>query len=171
MSLSPDDADSASPTVAASARISFIFLSPAVMIRRWTLATSSSSLELCTTRCRLYSVVPTRDLHYAVKRVVQAHQHASHFLARIILPSILLWLRGGPCDSPWRQRRRLTGDRRRKPGHRHSDPESALVARRLKCFILLWERNKSFYILTLRRSMGLRTACTSLASFRAVSAA
>ena len=41
MSLSPDNADSASPTVAASARISFRFLSPAVMIRRWTLATSS----------------------------------------------------------------------------------------------------------------------------------
>ena len=40
MSLSPDDADSASPTVAASARISFRFLSPAVMIRRWTLANS-----------------------------------------------------------------------------------------------------------------------------------
>ena len=36
MSLSPDDADSASPTVAASARISFRFLSPAVMIRLWT---------------------------------------------------------------------------------------------------------------------------------------
>ena len=128
MSLSPDDADSLSPTVAASARISFGFLSPSVMIQRWTLATFSSSLELCTNRCRPYSVVPTRDLHYVVKRVIQAHPHASHFLARIILPSILQWLRGGPCDSPWRQKRRLTGERRRKPGHRHSYPESALVA-------------------------------------------
>ena len=80
-----------------------------------------------------------------MKRVVQADPHASHFLARIILPSILLWLRAGPCDSPWRQRRRLTGERRRKPGHRHSDPESALVARRLKCFILPCERNKSMF--------------------------
>ena len=54
MSLSPDDADSASPTVAASARISFSFLSAAVMIRRETLATSSSP-ELRTNRCRLFS--------------------------------------------------------------------------------------------------------------------
>ena len=56
-------------------------------------------------------------------------------------PSILQRLRGGPCNSPWRLRRRLTGERRRKPGRRHSDPESARVARRLKCFILPCERN------------------------------
>ena len=57
------------------------------MIQRETLATSSSSPELCTSRCRLYSVVPTRDVHYAVKRVAQAHPHASHFLGRMILPA------------------------------------------------------------------------------------
>ena len=47
-------------------------------------------------------------------------------------PSILQRLRGGPCDSPWLQRRRLTGERRRTPGRRqYDDPKSALVARRI----------------------------------------
>ena len=87
VSLSPDVADSASPTIAASTSIWFSFSSAAVMIRLWTLATCSSSPELCTNRCQLYSVFPTCDLPYVVERVVQAHPHAWHFLGRILLPS------------------------------------------------------------------------------------
>ena len=130
------------------------------MIRHGTLATSSSSPELCTHMCQLYSVVPTRDLHYTMKRVAQAQPHASHFLGRMILPAFYSGFEEVPRY--WR----LIGERRRKPGRRYSDPESALVARRLKCVIL---RAELIYVLTLH--MGPRTASMSLASFMAASAA
>ena len=49
------------------------------------------------------------------------------FSLRDIPPSILQRLRGGPCNSPSRQRRRLKGEKQRMPGFQgqHSDPQPA----------------------------------------------